>query len=294
MTSAEVITRAVSRYQAHHDGYRLSGGYVAAPVLVASARPASEDLTVGLNDILGFALAEVIGGIGPGQRLDREAHSADPTMALILGLDLLRADLPEAYRYSGSVQRHDGQAVPVYGLDPALDAASTLLRGWDIRDGAFVPVAVKHVTLPGPAIVGSVLAVGVPEDPARARLFMEDPFACSPGEYYDFLLGHGHQAAPRPDHRAVLPGRICPWFKHDLIRAAAQSVVDTGTQRGQLFNSVWVGGAFTLVPEGHIGTALAAVAYIQLARDAIPGGDPARLAPMTLREWESACLEARP
>ena len=123
---------------------------------------------------------------------------------------------------------------------------------------------------------------------------MEDPFACSPGEYYDFLLGHGHQAAPRPDHRAVLPGRIWPWFKHDRIRAAAQSVVNIGTQRGRLFNSVWVGSAFTLVPEGHIGTALAAAAYIQLARDAIPGGDPARLAAMTLREWESACLEARP
>ena len=63
------------------------------------------------------------------------------------------------------------------------------------------------------------------------------------------------------------------------MRAAA-SVTRIGRQRGVLYREEWVGGVAVPVTDGYVGASLAAVPYVQLARQVVPD-DPADLLAMT-------------
>jgi histidine decarboxylase len=288
---AEVIAGAVSPYRNHHVGFRGTGSYLAAPFTVAVVRPAEPDLTPGLNRILGFDLAEAIAGVGLVNAW-RVSSFCSPDEGLIPGVDLLPCSTRDGCELF-SVRRHDGEMIPVYPMYPALDAAAAMLHHWDFRDGAFVPFAMKNTTVTGPAVIGAVLGIGVPADPAQARLFMEDPAADTPAGYYERLAAdaevHGRRIRP-PADRDALPGRISRFYRRARLRAAAKSVIEIGAQRGRLFSRVLVGGEFAIAPEGHVGCAMAAAAYLQFAQQAIPAGGPAQMLDMTCKEWLADCL----
>jgi hypothetical protein len=280
----------LSPYRRHHDGYRLSGAYVAAPFTAAEVRPATADMSAGLSAILGFDLAETAAGVGLVNAWTVSSFCG-PDEGLILGVDLLPGNSWDSY-YLFSVPRHDGEPVPVHAMFPALDAAEAMLHRWAFRDGAFVPFAMKHVTVPGPAVIGAVLGIGIPADPGQARLFMEDPAADSPAGYHDRLAADAGAAGRRitpPADRDALPGRISPFYQHARLKAAARSVIEIGRQRGRLFSRVLVGGKFALVPDGHVGCAMAAAAYLRFAQEAIPAGGPARMLTMTCQQWLAEC-----
>ena len=73
------------------------------------------------------------------------------------------------------------------------------------------------------------------------------------------------------------------------LKAAAQSVTEVGAQRDRPFAKILAAADCTLVPEGHIGCAMAAVAYIRLAQWCVPAGGPAQLIGMSLRQWLAEC-----
>ncbi len=290
---AEVITQAISRYPDHHDGYRLTGGYVAAPFVVTAERLAVPELTGALSAILGFDLAEVQAGIGPVNAWTVSSFCG-PDDGLIAGIDLLPSGRPDDF-YLFSVPRHDGEMIPVYAMHPTLNAAAALLHRWQIRDGAFVPFAMKHVTAEGPAVLTAALGIGVPADSSQARLFMEDSAADTPAAYYERLAaaagalpgvspGSGRGTQP-PQLPRALPDRVSSSYKQARLKAAARSVAEIGAQRGRLFAQIFVGADFTLVPDGHVGCAMAAAAYLQIARSAVPAGGPPELLNMTLEQW---------
>ncbi|MGH3194218.1 MAG: histidine decarboxylase, pyruvoyl type [Streptosporangiaceae bacterium] len=262
---ADVIRRAVSPYPGHHVGYPLTGGYVAAPVVVTDVQAASADEELGA--IYGFDACEVLGGIGL-VNLFVISSFCGTDDGLVAGIDILAPQDAEQFRV-GVVARHDGERIPVYTMDEVLEASAALLHSRAFRDGSFLPCAMKQARIAGPAVVGAVLAVGVPEDPRRARLFMEAPFSyrCRAQD---------------------LPGRQMTssvFLRERLMRAAA-SVTRIGRQRGVLYREAWVGGIAVPVTDGHVGTSLAAVPYVQLARQVVPE-DPADLLAMTYPQWHS-------
>lgn len=261
--TAGVIRRAVSPYAGHHVGYPLSGGYIAAPVIVTDVQPASHDEA--LDAIYGFDACEALAGIGL-VNLFTISSFCGPDDGLVAGIDLLAPADPGRFRI-GFTGRHDGHRIPVYSMEETLEAAGALLHSRAFRDGSFLPCAMKQARIAGPAVAGAVLAVGVPEDPRRARLFMEAPFA---------------YPCPTPD----LPGRqvtSSAFLRERLMRVAA-SVARIGRQRDVLYRAAWVGGAAVPVAEDMIGTSLAAVPYFQLARETVPE-DPADLLTMTYPQW---------
>jgi hypothetical protein len=264
-----VIRNAVSPYPGYHAGYPLRGGYVAAPVVVTDVQPAAEDGELGA--IYGFDACEALSGIGL-VNLFVISSFCGPD-GLVAGLDILAP--PDAGRFrAGSVARHDGCRIPVYTMGDVLEASAALLHSRPFFDGSFLPCAMKQARIAGPAVVGAVLAIGVPEDPGRARLFMEAPFS--------------YPCAARD-----LPGRQVTssvFMRARLIRAA-ESVTRIGRQRGVLYREAWVGGVAVPVTDGYVGTSLAAVPYVQLARETVPD-DPADLIAMTYPQWRSRfCAE---
>jgi histidine decarboxylase len=288
---AEVIAGAVSPYRNYHVGFRGSGSYIAAPFTVAVVRPAERDLTAGLNRILGFDLAEARAGVGLVNAW-MVSSFCSPDEGAIPGVDLLPCSSCDSCELF-SVLRHDGEMIPVHPMYPALDAAAAMLHHWEFRDGSFVPFAMKNTTVTGPAVIGAVLGIGIPADPAHARLFMEDPAADTPAGYYELLAAdaeaHGRRIRP-PADRDALPGRISRFYRRARLRAAARSVIEIGAQRGRLFSRVLVGGDFAIVPEEGVGCAMAAAAYLQFAQQAIPSGGPAQMVDMTCKEWLADCL----
>ena len=293
---ATIIAQAISPYPDHHDGYRLTGGYVAVPFVVAAERRTMPELTRALNAILGFDLAEIQAGIGMVNAWTVSSFCGPD--GLIAGVDLLTSDSPDDF-YIFSVSQ-DGEMVPVHAMYPTLDASAALLQGWEIQDGAFVPFAMKHVTVEGPAVLTAALGIGIPGVPGQARLFMEDPDTEAPAAYHERLAGAASQPLPGagdgascrplpPGDPDALPGRVSPWYRQARLRAAAQSVAAVGAQRSRRFAKILAGADCTLVPEGHVGCAMAAVAYIRLAQCCVPAGGPAQLIGMSLRQWLAEC-----
>ncbi len=91
-----------------------------------------------------------------------------------------------------------------------------------------------------------------------------------------------------------LPGRqmTSSVFLRERLRRAAASVTRIGRQRGVLYGEAWVGGVAVPVTDGYVGTSLAAVPYVQLAREAVPE-DPADLLAMTYPQWRSRFCAGR-
>lgn len=69
-------------------------------------------------------------------------------------------------------------------------------------------------------------------------------------------------------------------------RSVVRSILACGRGQGRLYTRTYIGYACTLIPPGHVGTALAVAPYLVLARRALPGGDFARLGRLSLSEWE--------
>ena len=123
---AAVIAQAISPYPDHHDGYRLTGGYVAVPFVVTAERPTMPELDKVLNAILGFDLAEARAGIGMVNAWTVSSFCGPD--GLIAGIDLLTSDSADDF-YMFSVPRGDGGMVPVHAMDPTLDARRRCCTG---------------------------------------------------------------------------------------------------------------------------------------------------------------------
>jgi histidine decarboxylase len=282
-------TRAIAPYERYCDGYGRPGaeglGYVCV-LKVATATVEKTDDAL-LDGIVALDRAEAAGTY-LGQINMETASSFCGLAGHVWGHDLVVADAIANGRHPPlfSVTQHDGSALPVHDAQPLLDAGRALFgtaraRRFPLAPGAHVICANRSVKAyrprsgPPDAALGQAygvwcyLALSIARDRGvAADLFMEDAGTWSENDSEEGL-------------RCWLEGHR---------RCVADSIVACGRGQGVLFERTYLGHAYALIPPGHLGMALAVAPYIVLARQALPGGDFARLAGLTLSAWEGeAC-----
>lgn len=278
-------SRAISPHEGYCDGYARPGaegmGYVCV-LKVATATVEKTDDAL-LDGIVALDRAEAAGTY-LGQINMETASSFCGIAGHVWGHDLAVADDIADGRPSPlfSVTQQDGSPLPIYDAQPLLEAGQALFgtaraRRFPLAPGAHVICANSSVKAyrprsgtPDPAQdqaygVWCYLALSIARDrDVAANLFMEDA-----GTWTDSENGQ--------DLQRWLDGHR---------RCVADSIVACGRGLGVVYERTYIGYAFTLMPPGHLGMALAVAPYIVLARKALPGGDFGRLAGLTLSAWE--------
>ena len=172
-----------------------------------------------------------------------------------------------------------GHSIPVYSVDPLLDA-SIRLFGIDVQrrfppmPGAHVVCANKDVNTRGPGWVWSAIALAILADRSSgANLFIEDVNT----------LG-----------RRLTESRVVVFLERSQ-RRITNSVALCGQDQGVEYKEIFVGYRYTRVPKGHVGCALSCAPYVTLAKHAVPAKlrEPADLMDYTIGEWEGA-LDLQP
>lgn len=283
--SPDFDNRALGPYERYCDGYGRPGaeglGYVCV-LKVATATVEKTDDAL-LDSIVALDRAEAAQAY-LGQINMETASSFCGLAGQVWGYDLAVADAIGAGRETPlfAVTQHDGSELPIYDAQPLLNAGEALFgtaeaRRFPLAPGAHVICANRSVKAyrpkdgqPAPEHgqaygVWCYLALSIARDrDAAADLFMED-------------AGIWTEDDSEPVLRHWLEVHRCN---------VADSIVACGRGQGVLFDRTYIGYAYTLMPPGHLGIALAVAPYIVLARRAVPGGDFARLSGLTLWEWE--------
>lgn len=278
-------SRAISPHEGYCDGYARPGaegmGYVCV-LKVATATVEKTDDAL-LDGIVALDRAEAAGTY-LGQINMETASSFCGIAGHVWGHDLAVADDIAEGQPSPlfSVTQQDGSPLPIYDAQPLLEAGQALFgtaraRRFPLAPGAHVICANSSVKAyrprsgpPDPAQgqaygVWCYLALSIARDRnVAADLFMEDA-----GTWSDSENGQ--------DLRRWLDGHR---------RCVADSIVACGRGQDVAYERTYIGYAYTLMPPGHLGMALAVAPYIVLARKALPGGDFGRLAGLTLSAWE--------
>ncbi len=263
---SEIVSGAIGPFESHSDGYGNPGasglGYIA--VLTLGTGADSADLDPNINRILPFDKAEssdtYIGQINLIQ-----ASSFSGPNGVIWGLDVAKADVTKTLLFTKFMR--DGSRVPVYDMGPLLDAGRRLFGTRNeprylMLPGSHIIAAYKSHTAKGPTTVWCLLALGIARHRDRdANVFME---ACNE------LTGTSGD----------------PKFFDKLLRDAAESIARVGENQNVTYKEIYVSHKSQVVPKGRLGTALAAVPYIVLARQAIPKEGPQKLLEMSLSDWE--------
>ncbi|KAF2991475.1 Histidine decarboxylase proenzyme [Methylocystis sp. MJC1] len=273
----EIVRGAIGPYFSRCDGYGNPGasglGYIS--VITLHAGETTKELSVpgqageGLDGTLAFDRAEASGAYIGQINLVVSSSFSGPSGA-IWGYNIARAFDTIGTETLFEVTTSSNKRIPVYALDPLLDAGSRLFGMRDaprfpILPGAHVMAAHKGISAVGPTNVWCGLAIGIAEERARnANLIME---LC--GEFKPQGSGESKE----------------PYFR--LVRQnLAKSVVRVGENQNVTFAKMFVGVIDEEVREGSVGYAMATVPYVVLARDAIPDGGPEKLLEMNISEWE--------
>lgn len=268
--ATEIVKGAIGPFEKHSDGYGNPGasglGYIS--VLTLETGMAAADLNRKINNLLPFDKAEAAGTYIGQINLIQASSFAGPN-GLVWGYHVAQADAraTNQLKLLFTKETPDGGKIPVYDIEPLLDAGRRLFGTRDqprypMLPGSHIIAAYKDHTAQGPATVWCVLALALSSDPSRnANLFME---AC------DEVKG---EKVPRT-------------FFDKLLRDLAGSVIRVGENQHVRYKEIFVGYRAALIPKGYVGTALAAVPYVVLAKDAVPKEGPEKLLKMSLSDWE--------
>jgi len=195
----------------------------------------------------------------------------------IWGYDLATADAiadgTQSPLFTSS--QYDGTPLPVFNGQPLLDAGKALfgtehLRRLPPAPGAHVICANKSVTVPygqdDATCVWCYIAISICKDrDTMADLFIED-------------AGVGtFQSVDRLKH-----------FLDQHRQAVVASIIACGQDQSVIYDRTYISYASTMIPPGHVGTALTVAPYVVLAKNAVPNLDFSKLFGMTLSEWEKA------
>ncbi|MBM4181307.1 MAG: histidine decarboxylase, pyruvoyl type [Betaproteobacteria bacterium] len=277
--------RAIGPFADYCDGYARPGaeglGYVSVLKVATATVEKSDDAL--LDGIVALDRAEAAGAY-LGQINMQTASSFCGIAGQVWGHDLAVAEDIAGHHLTPlfSVIQHDGSDLPVYDGQPLLEAGQALFGTADARryppaPGAHVICANKSVTAYRPRAdpldvgvgqaygVWCVLALSIARDRrVTADLFIEDAGVWT----------HNDREAD-----------LAAWLRGHRPRVA-ESIVACGRGQGLLFERTYLCTAHAIMPPGHLGIALAVAPYVVLARRALPDGDFAGLARLTLREWE--------
>jgi histidine decarboxylase len=276
MTLADIVSGAIGPYERFCDGYGNPGarglGYLSVLKLEIGEAPLGEMDEI-LAEIVSYDSAETTGTY-LGQINAVTASSFCGPGGALWGYDVAPAPqiangslLPILYQTRG-----DGVEIPVYPLEPLLEAGQKLLGSRDHRrfpviPGAPVTCALKSRSVRGPNSVWAALAVAIAEDHSRdAHLFIEDVGA----------------AIPAADESAR------EFFLDRLLEKISLSILRCGDNSQVRYKEIFVGYKHAWIEAGYVGCALACVPYLVLAQQAVPAAGPASLLSLTLTEWEKA------
>ncbi len=276
MTLEDVVSGAIGPYERFCDGYGNPGaeglGYLTVMKLEIGEAPLGEMDNV-LAEIVSYDSAETTGAY-LGQINAVTASSFCGPGGALWGYDVAPAPqiadgslLPLFYQSRG-----DGVEIPIYPLEPLLEAGQKLLGSRDrqhfpVVPGARVTCALKSHTVQGPNSVWAALAVAIAEDRTRdAHLFIED-------------VGEAIPAADEPARQ---------FYLDRLLEKISFSILRCGDNSHVRFKEIFVGYKTAWIEAGYVGCALACVPYLVLAQQAVPAAGPAALLSLTLSEWEKA------
>lgn len=272
MDIRDVVDGAVGAFPDNCAGYLNPGasglGYIAA--LTLSVGKVKADMDIGLEGIVSYDRCEADDAY-IGQINMLTASSFCGLNGAVWGYDLARAEDLTEKRLS-TLRRHDGIEVPVYSVQPLLDAAYRLFgsqsqRRFSLLPGAMVVCANKNWTMRGPpgktTKVWCAIALAIAEDRKKdANLFIED---------------------------ASDTDTTGPRVLDDLVQNIAASILRCGADQGVLYKEIFVGHKSIEIDDGTVGCALTCAPYVTLAKKAVPPGKkPSSLMNMTISEWERA------
>lgn len=275
LTIEDVVNGAVGPFDSYSDGYGNPGasglGYIS--VLTLEIGTVISDMDEVLEEIVAFDRAEA-GGTYIGQINMITASSFNGVNGVVWGYHIAKADAiaNNTLELLFMKKRSDGTEIPVYSVQPLLDAGKRLFgtsgqRRFPLLPGAHVRSAVKSQSVKGPTFIWSAIALAIAEDRnAAANLFIEDA---------------GHTALQSEEDRTI--------FLDRLYRNIAESIIRCGDDQKVQYKEIFVGAKMEWIPEGQVGSALTCAPYVVLARKAVPAGEkPEVLLSLTLSEWEEA------
>jgi histidine decarboxylase len=277
----KIVEGAIGPFSAHSDGYGNPGasglGYIS--VVTLHTGQVLKQLSVrgqrdeGLDGTVAFDRAEASGAY-IGQINLIVASSFSGINGAIWGYDIAKsADLmgqKDAKLFD--VTTTDARIVPVYSVEPLLDAGARLFGTRDnpkfpILPGAHVIAAHKGINAAGPTNLWCGVAIGIAENRSvNANLIME---LC--GEFNQTREGES-------DDRDF-----------DKVRKnLAKSILRVGENQNASYKEIFVGVAHETIRDGYVGYAMVTVPFIVLAKNAVPAGRPENLLKMKLTDWEKA------
>lgn len=276
LTLKEIVNGAVGPFDSYCDGYGNPGssglGYIS--VLKLETGKVRADMDEVLEGIVSYDRAETLGTY-VGQINMITASSFNGLNGVIWGYHVAK----EESIANGSLKplfikkRGDGVEIPVYSVEPLLDAGKRLFgtndaRRFPILPGAQVKCAVKSNTVKGPNSIWCAIALAIAEDREKdANLFIEDAGASIPAESEEARTA----------------------YLDRLMENIAESVIRCGDDSNVKYRAIFVGYKTEWIPEGYVGCALTCAPYVVLAKNAVPPGKtPDKLLGMTLSEWEKA------
>lgn len=275
LTIEDVVNGAVGPFDSYSDGYGNPGasglGYIS--VLTLEIGTVISDMDEVLEEIVAFDRAEA-GGTYIGQINMITVSSFNGVNGVVWGYHIAKADAiaNNTLEPLFMKKRSDGTEIPVYSVQPLLDAGKRLFgtagqRRFPLLPGAHVRSAVKSQSVKGPTFIWSAIALAIAEDRnTAANLFIEDA---------------GHTALQSEEDRTI--------FLDRLYRNIAESIIRCGDDQKVQYKEIFVGAKMEWVPEGQVGSALTCAPYVVLARKAVPAGEkPEVLLSLTLSEWEEA------
>jgi histidine decarboxylase len=276
LTLEDTVNGAVGPYDSYCDGYGNPGasgtGYISVLTLETGRSPADMDEI--LEGIVAFDRAKAQGTY-IGQINMITASSFCGLNGAVWGYHLARADsiADNTLEPLFMTKRSDGVEIPVYPVEPLLDAGKRLFgtnkaRRFPLVPGAHVRCAVKSQTVEGPNSVWCAIALAIAEDRTKdSNLFIEDAGAAIPLKKVETLVT----------------------YLDRLYKNIARSVIRCGDDQNATYKAIFVGCRAAKIPRGHTGCALTCAPYVVLAKKAIPDGKkPGDLLAMTISEWEKA------
>lgn len=276
LTIEDVVNGAVGPFDFYSDGYGNPGatglGYVS--VLTLETGLVASDMDEVLEEIVSYDRAEARGTY-IGQINMITASSFNGINGAVWGYHIAKADsiANNTLKPLFMKKRSDGVEIPVYPVEPLLDAGKRLFgtstqRRFPLLPGAHVRCAVKSNTAKGPTFVWCAIALAIAEDRTlAANLFIED-------------TGESTYLESEKDREE---------FLDRLYKNIAESIIRCGDDQDVQYKEIFVGAKIERVPEGYVGCALTCAPYVVLARKAVPfGKKPDVLLNLTLSEWEKA------
>jgi len=272
----DVANGAIGPFESYCDGYGNAGssglGYVS--VLKLQTGKVKADMDVVLETIVSYDRAESLGTY-VGQINMVAASSFNGLNGAVWGYHLAK----EESIADGSIKplftkkRSDGVAVPVYSVEPLLDAGKRLFgtskeRRFPLLPGAHVNCAVKDHTVKGPVTIWCAIALAIAEDRENdANLFIEDA----------------------GDSKELTSAEESAVYLDNLMHNIVTSIIRCGDDSGVKYKEIFVGYKTEWIPEGYVGCALTCAPYVVLAQNAIPkGGSASAMLSMTISEWEKS------